>query len=70
MPQLQVMLAGAFEPSRFLALIRDFIVFEDDGGALNTPVFQKNACETGRTRLTGNENCCGQQFGINELVMR
>ncbi len=32
MPQLQVMLVGAFEPSRFLALIRDFMVYEDDGG--------------------------------------
>ena len=35
MPQLQVMLEGAFAPERFLALIRDFIVFDDDGtGAL------------------------------------
>ena len=34
MPQLQTMLAGAFEPRRFLGLVRDFIVFEDDGGAL------------------------------------
>ena len=32
--QLQVMLAGACDPTRFLALVRDFIVFEDDGGAL------------------------------------
>ena len=29
--QLQVMLEGACAPSRFLALVRDFIVFEDDG---------------------------------------
>ena len=35
MPQLQVMLEGAFAPERFLGLIRDFIVFDDDGsGAL------------------------------------
>ena len=34
MPQLQTMLAGAFEPGRFLDLVGDFIVFEDDGGAL------------------------------------
>ena len=35
MPELQAMLAGACAPSRFLALVRDFIVFEDDGsGAL------------------------------------
>ena len=35
MTELQVMLEGVFEPSRFLALVRDFIVIEDDGsGAL------------------------------------
>ena len=33
MTELQVMLQGVFEPSRFLALLRDFVVFEDDGGA-------------------------------------
>ena len=32
--ELQVMLQGVFEPSRFLAMVRDFVVFEDDGGAL------------------------------------
>ena len=31
-PELQVALAGVCEPRRFLALVRDFIVFEDDGG--------------------------------------
>ena len=35
LPQLQVMLGGVCEPRRFLSLVRDFIVFEDDGsGAL------------------------------------
>ena len=35
MPQLQVMLLGTCEQPRFLSLLRDFIVFEDDGsGAL------------------------------------
>ena len=34
MPELQVLLEGVCEPSRLLALVRDFIVFEDDGGAL------------------------------------
>ena len=34
MPQLQVMLEGIFEKRRFLALIRDFIVFEDEGGGV------------------------------------
>ena len=32
-PELQVMLEGACAPARFLRLIRDFIVFDDDGGA-------------------------------------
>ena len=33
--ELQVMLEGVFEPGRFLAMVRDFVVFEDDGsGAL------------------------------------
>ncbi len=31
LPQLRVMLEGMCEPGRFLALLRDFIVFEDDG---------------------------------------
>ena len=35
MIELQVMLEGVFAPVRFLAILRDFIVFEDDGsGAL------------------------------------
>ena len=29
--ELQVMLEGVFEPSRCLAMVRDFIVFDDDG---------------------------------------
>ena len=33
-PELRVLIEGVFEKSRFLALVRDFIVFEDDGGAL------------------------------------
>ena len=32
MLQLQVLTEGVFEPQRFLALVRDFIVFEDSGG--------------------------------------
>ena len=32
--ELQVMLQGVFDPRRFLAMVRDFVVFEDDGGAL------------------------------------
>ena len=32
--ELQVLIKGVFEKRRFLSLLRDFIVFEDDGGAL------------------------------------
>ncbi|MDB6021370.1 MAG: box helicase [Pedosphaera sp.] len=32
MPQLEVLLRGAFDKRRFLDLVRHFIVFEDDGG--------------------------------------
>ena len=32
LPQLQVMLEGMCQRKRFLSLVRDFIVFEDDGG--------------------------------------
>ena len=32
--ELQVLVEGVFEKRRFLSLLRDFIVFEDDGGAL------------------------------------
>ena len=31
LPELEVLLRGAFDPKRFLALLRGFIVFEDDG---------------------------------------
>jgi type I restriction enzyme R subunit len=31
LPELQVAIAGVFAPRRFLALVRDFLVFEDDG---------------------------------------
>ena len=34
--ELQVAIEGVFEKRRFLSLLRDFIVFEDDGGALVT----------------------------------
>ena len=34
MPQLQVMLEGVCAPHRFLSLLRDFIVFEDDGSGV------------------------------------
>ncbi len=32
LPELQVLIEGVFVPQRFLDLVRDFIVFEDEGG--------------------------------------
>ena len=32
LPEMQVMIEGIFAPGRFLDLVRDFIVFEDEGG--------------------------------------
>lgn len=34
MPELQVLIEGLLAPRRFLDLLRDFIVFEDDGGRI------------------------------------
>ena len=34
LPELRVMLEGMCDPCRFLSLIRDFIVFEDDGSGI------------------------------------
>jgi type I restriction enzyme R subunit len=34
LPELQVLIEGLFAPQRFLEFVRDFIVFEDDGGRL------------------------------------
>ncbi|MBN8508491.1 MAG: type I restriction endonuclease subunit R [Burkholderiales bacterium] len=34
LPELQVVIEGLCVPRRFLALLRDFIVFEDDGGRI------------------------------------
>ncbi len=51
-PQLQIMLRGACEPSRLLRLLRDFIVFDDDGGNLTKKMagyHQYHAVEVGVT---------------------
>lgn len=34
MSELEVVIKGVFEPERFLALVRDFVVFEDDGARI------------------------------------
>ncbi len=61
LPQLQVMLEGVCAPRRFLALVRDFIVFEDDGGGALVKKMagyhQFHAVETAVT-----ETCARQSF--------
>ncbi len=37
-PQLEVLLKGAMAPARLLELLRDFVLFEDDGGHLSKKV--------------------------------
>ncbi|MYA00890.1 MAG: type I restriction endonuclease subunit R [Chloroflexi bacterium] len=34
LPEMQVLLAGACQHSRLLTLVRNFVIFEDDGGAI------------------------------------
>ncbi len=49
LPQLEVMLTGVCDRRRFLTLVRDFVVFEDDGGRLTKKVagyHQFHAVET------------------------
>ena len=36
MPELQVVIEGLCAPRRFLDLLRDFSVFEDDGGRIGS----------------------------------
>ena len=76
LPQLQVMLEGVCAPGRFLALVRDFIVFEDDGsGALVKKMagyhqfhaVRVAATETLRAaELEPAEGQAGEQFGRYE----
>ena len=51
--ELQVAIEGAFEKTRFLALLRDFIVFEDDGsGALSKKMAGYHQFHAVRTAVT------------------
>ena len=62
--QLQVMLEGVFEPSRFLQLIRDFTVFDDDGsGALIKKMAAYHQLHAVRSPLTRRyaRLSCGEQ---------
>ena len=64
-PELQVVLEGVFAPRRFLDLVRDFLVFEDDGertphqedGGL--PPVPCGAGGRGRDAARGGAGACG-----------
>ena len=76
LPQLQVMLEGVCAPGRFLALVRDFIVFEDDGsGALVKKMAGYHQFHAVRVAVTETlraaelelvEGQAGEQFGRYE----
>ncbi|MCE2487327.1 MAG: type I restriction endonuclease subunit R, partial [Desulfurellaceae bacterium] len=76
MPQLQVMLEGVCTPGRFLSLVRDFIVFEDDGsGALVKKMAGYHQFHAVRVAVTETlraaelelaEGQAGEQFGRYE----
>ena len=70
LPQLQVMLEGVCTPSRFLALVRDFIVFEDAGGSGSG---DSGGIGAGRVNGSsggisggGNDGCGSEVSGENE----
>ena len=49
--ELQVLIKGVFEKSRFLSMLRDFIVFEDDGGALAKKMAGYHQCHAVQTAV-------------------
>ncbi len=51
-PELQVMLEGVCQPERLTALLRHFIVFEDDGGALAKKMAGYHQFHAVRTAIT------------------
>ena len=75
MPQLQVMIEGVCQHGRFLELLRDFIVFEDDGsGALVKKMagyHQFHAVASSRGRdLCAPRSCNTEAVGVAEAAGR
>ena len=58
-PELQVMLSGAFAPDRLLALIRNFIVFEDGGDALTKKIAGYHQFHAVRVAVEETLESCG-----------
>ena len=70
LPQLQVLVEGACAPRRLLSLVRDFVVFEDDGsGALTKKMagyHQFHAVETAVTETLRAARLQQQSLGVRE----
>ncbi len=68
LPDLQVTMEGVFEKRRFLALLRDFIVFEDDGsGALIKKLAGYHQFHAVEAAVTETLRASGPQQGVQEL---
>ena len=69
--ELQVAIEGVFEKSRFLALVRDFIVFEDDGsGALVKKMAGYHQFHAVRTAVGETLRAAAQQQQRRPLAVR
>ncbi len=69
--ELQVAIEGVFEKSRFLALLRDFIVFEDDGsGALVKKMAGYHQFHAVRTAVGETLRAAAQQQQRRPLAVR
>ncbi len=68
LPDLQVTMEGVFEKRRFLALLRDFIVFEDDGsGALIKKLAGYHQFRAVEAAVTETLRASGPQQRVQEL---
>jgi type I restriction enzyme R subunit len=66
MPQLEVLLRGVFEKRRFLALVRHFIVFEDDGATLVKKAGGYHQFHAVNTAVAETVRACG----VGEMVLK
>ena len=71
LPELQVMLEGVCLPGRFLSLVRDFIVFEDDGsGALVKKMASYHQFHAVRVAVTETLRAAGLELAAGQVVER
>jgi type I restriction enzyme R subunit len=70
LPELQVIIEGMFAPRRFLDLVRDFIVFEDEGGLSALPTGQAGGRAGGRLakKMAGYHQFHAVQVAVGETL--